>query len=170
MAADMEKQHVTHPFPPVWNADSRVLILGSLPSVQSRKNSFYYGHPQNRFWRMLGAVFAVKAPQTIEEKTAFLLTHRIALWDVIAACDITGSADSAIRNAVPNDIPALLDRCDARGVLLNGKTAAALYEKHFSHLTVPSWVLPSTSPANAAWSLERLTAAWGPVLRKFSVL
>lgn len=160
----MNTQSLNHPFEPVWDADCRVLVLGTFPSVKSRENEFYYGHPQNRFWRMLEAVYQEKRPQTIAEKRALLLRHHIALWDVIARCDITGSADSSIRRAAPNDLPALMARCDIRRVLLNGKTAEKIYLRYWKDLPVPHTVLPSTSPANAACSLEKLTAAWGEAL------
>ena len=155
-----------HPFDPVWDADCRLLILGTFPSVKSRENAFYYGHPQNRFWRVLGAVYYEPAPQTVGEKRAFLLRHHIALWDVIAQCEITGSADSSIRRAVPNDLPGLMARCPIRRILLNGKTAEKIYLKYWKSLDVPHAVLPSTSPANAAWTLERLTGAWTTELGK----
>ncbi|MBQ7519380.1 MAG: DNA-deoxyinosine glycosylase [Clostridia bacterium] len=155
-----------HPFDPVWDADCRLLILGTFPSVKSRENAFYYGHPQNRFWRVLGAVYHEPAPQTVGEKRAFLLRHHIALWDVIAQCEITGSADSSIRRAVPNDLPGLMARCLIRRILLNGKTAEKIYLKYWKALDVPHAVLPSTSPANAAWTLERLRGAWTTELGK----
>ena len=154
-----------HPFDPVWDADCRLLILGTFPSVKSRENAFYYGHPQNRFWRVLGAVYDEPVPETVEEKRAFLLRHHIALWDVIAQCEITGSADSSIRQAVPNDLPGLMTKCPIRRILLNGKTAERIYLKHWNTLPVEHIALPSTSPANAACSLERLTAEWSRALK-----
>lgn len=148
-----------HNIPPVWNEHSRILILGSFPSVRSREGRFFYHHPQNRFWRVLAAVLQCPVPQTIPEKTDFLLRHRIALWDVIAACDITGSGDSSIRNAVPNDLSAI--RAPIGAVFCNGQTAGKLYRKHLQPLTGREAILlPSTSPANAAWSQELLTDAW----------
>ena len=155
-----------HPFDPVWDADCRLLILGTFPSVKSRENCFYYGHPQNRFWRVLGAVYHESAPETVGEKRAFLLRHHIALWDVIAQCEITGSADSSIRQALPNDLPGLMAKCPIERILLNGKTAEKIYLKYWKDLDVPYAVLPSTSPANASWTLERLTAAWAAELGK----
>ena len=155
-----------HPFDPVWDADCRLLILGTFPSVKSRENAFYYGHPQNRFWRVLGAVYDEPVPETVEEKRAFLLRHHIALWDVIAQCEITGSADSSIRQAVPNDLTGLMTKCPIRRILLNGKTADKIYLKYWKALDVPYAVLPSTSPANAAWTLERLSTAWKVELGK----
>ena len=160
----MEREHVLHPFEPVWDPRCRVLVLGSFPSVKSRENAFYYGHPQNRFWRVLGAVYGEAAPQSVDEKRRFLLAHGIALWDVIASCEITGSSDAAIREALPNDLNALLVKCPVKRVLLNGRTAEKLYLKYWQELDVPHVALPSTSPANAAWSLEKLVAAWSEAL------
>lgn len=156
----MEYESHAHPFAPVMDENCRLLILGSFPSVKSRENAFYYGHPQNRFWKVMAAVFADDLPQSVGEKKAFLLRHHVALWDVIASCDIVGSGDSSIKNAVPNDLRMILDAAKIRHVFLNGQTAAKLYKKHLSQYTIPYTVLPSTSPANAAWSLEKLTSEW----------
>lgn len=153
-----------HPFAPVVSQDARVLILGSFPSVRSRLNGFYYGHKQNRFWRLMALLFHEDVPQDIAEKTALLIRHRIALWDVVSACDITGSSDSSLRAEAPNDIPSLVRGTPIKKVLLNGQTAGKLYARYFATLDIPYAVLPSTSPANAAWSLERLKAAWEPHL------
>lgn len=152
---------VSHTFTPVWDERSRILILGSFPSVRSREQGFYYGHPQNRFWKVLAAVTGGSVPQTIEEKRAFLLEQRIAIWDVIDSCEIQGSSDSSIRNVVPSDIAGLLRDSGILRVYVNGGKAAELYEKYTLPVTgIPAVKLPSTSPANAAWSLERLIAAW----------
>lgn len=150
-----------HPFPPLYDAQSRVLILGSFPSVKSREQMFFYGHPQNRFWRVLACVFNAQVPQTIEEKKKFLIKNRIALWDVIASCDIEGSSDSSIKNVRANDLSPILEGADIREIFVNGKTA----EKYYNKYTLPSTgrkalCLPSTSPANAAWSVERLVEEW----------
>ena len=151
-----------HPFLPVWNADSRVLVLGTFPSVQSRANSFYYGHPQNRFWKVLGDVFGQPTPQTVEQKRAFLLANGVALWDVLASCDIIGSADSAIRNPVANDLSPLLKEARIHQIFVNGQTAARFYHRYCEPVTGwPAIALPSTSPANAAWSVQRLAKEWG---------
>ena len=153
--------HVVHPFEPVYDCGSRVLILGSLPSVLSRENRFYYGHPQNRFWRVLAAVFSEAVPQTIEEKTTLMLRNGVALWDAVAACDVAGSSDASIRNVTPTDLARIFDTCRIEAVFANGRTAAKFYDKYQKPLCGrPITVLPSTSPANAAWSTERLTEAW----------
>lgn len=156
----MQYETHAHPFAPVMDENCRVLILGSFPSVKSRENAFYYGHPQNRFWKVLAAILNEDEPKTIEEKKSVLLRHHIALWDVIAHCDIVGSGDSSIKNAVPNDLRVVLDKAQIRHVFLNGQTAAKLYQKHHADLSIAYDVLPSTSPANAQWRLDRLIAAW----------
>lgn len=156
-----EPKYVVHPFPPLYDENSKVLILGSFPSVKSREQKFFYGHPQNRFWRVLAAAFACEVPQTIDEKRAFLLSHGIALWDVIASCEITGSSDSSIKNAAANDLSPILAAADIRQIFVNGKTAEKFYRKYTEPVTGRAAVcLPSTSPANAAWSLARLTEVW----------
>ena len=152
---------IKHPIPPFWDADSKVLILGSFPSVKSRETAFFYGHPQNRFWRICAGVLGKETPVSIAEKKAFLRENHIALWDVISVCDIDGSSDASIKNALANDIRPILCGADIAQIFVNGKTAAALYEKHILPITGRTAItLPSTSPANAAWSLERLTDAW----------
>ena len=152
---------VTHPFDPIWDENSRILILGSFPSVRSRADNFYYGHPQNRFWKVLAGLYAEPIPQTVEEKKAFLLRHGIALWDVISSCEIENSSDVSIRNAEINDLSTIFARADIRAVYTNGKAADKLYRKYHEREAV---CLPSTSPANAAWSLEKLLAAWSIIL------
>lgn len=152
---------VQHEIPPVFDENSRVLVLGSFPSVQSRKAAFFYGHPQNRFWRVMSAVFGEPVPGSIPEKKALLLKHHVALWDVIASCDVTGSSDASIKNVVPNDLSVILEKANITHVFTNGQTAHKLYRKYLANgIDLPETVLPSTSPANAAWSLERLTEAW----------
>lgn len=156
-----EASHITHPIPPFAAAGAKVLILGSFPSVKSRESGFFYGHPQNRFWRVLARVFEDDVPATVDGKKAFLAAHGIALWDVIASCAIEGSADSSIRDVVANDVGALLAQHDIRAVFTNGKTAQALFDRHLApSLGVCATCLPSTSPANAAWNLDRLVEAW----------
>lgn len=156
-----EKESLRHPFPAVYAPDSRILILGSFPSVKSREQKFFYGHPQNRFWRVLAALLGTEVPRSVEEKRAFLLAHRIALWDVIASCEITGSSDASIRNAVPNDLSPMLETASIRQIFTNGGAAHRLYRKYVYPLTGrEDIVLPSTSPANAARSLDALVDAW----------
>ena len=156
-----------HPFPPFFDDNSTVLILGSFPSVRSREEGFFYGHPQNRFWRVLAAVFEeTEAPQTIEQKKMLLDRHHIALWDVAASCEIVGSADSTLRQVKGNDLSVILDHAPIERILLNGKAA----ERYYRALIEPTvgrgaTALPSTSPANAAWSLERLTEAWRAAIK-----
>lgn len=155
---------VDHPIEPVFNENSKILILGSFPSVKSREQMFFYGHPQNRFWKVLGAVFESPVPATVEEKRAFLLSHGIALWDVIASCEITGSSDSSIKNVVPNDLGQIIDRANIERIFVNGKTAEKYYRKYQQKtLGREAVCLPSTSPANASWSMEKLTDAWRAV-------
>ena len=152
---------LNHPIPPVCDGNSRILILGSFPSVKSREQGFFYGHPQNRFWRVLAAVFCDEVPMTVPERRAFLLRHGVALWDVIAACEIEGSADASIRQTAPNDLRPILEGARIEAVFANGQTAGKLYRRYDEpRLGIPARVLPSTSPANAAWSLDRLTEAW----------
>lgn len=156
---------VAHPFGPVVDRGCDILILGSFPSVKSRENAFYYGHPQNRFWRMMAAVLDEETPVSVSQKKAMLLRHGIALWDVIASCDIEGSSDASVRNAVPVDITAVTDIAPIRQVICNGALAGKLYRQHLMPiLGIEAMVLPSTSPANAAWSLPRLIQAWGQAL------
>ena len=157
---------VIHPFPPVVDEGCRLLILGSFPSVKSREEGFFYGHPQNRFWRVLAAVFQEDVPITMAEKKALLLRHRIALWDVIASCEIRGSSDSSIRDAVPVEIEQIISIARIEGVICNGALAGKLYQRHLRRITgLDAMVLPSTSPANAAWSLPRQVEAWRPFLQ-----
>ena len=158
-------ERVTQEFAPVCDADCKVLILGTAPSRKSREVGFYYGHPQNRFWKMLAAVTGEEVPKSIEEKKALLLRNHIALHDVIHSCDIIGSSDSSIRNVEPADLERILAVTGEVTVLCNGGTSYKLYRKYQEkRLGIPAVQLPSTSPANAAWSLERLTEAWGAVL------
>lgn len=156
-----EYQHICHTFEPVYNERSEILILGSLPSVKSREQGFYYGHPQNRFWKVLAAVLSCPVPTAIEEKKSMLLKNHIALWDVIESCDIIGSSDSSIKNVVPADIGSILSKTKIDRIFANGKKAESLYQKYIYPKTkVPVTALPSTSPANAACSLEKLIAMW----------
>ncbi len=152
---------LSHPFPPVIDAHCRTLILGSFPSVKSREQGFFYSHPQNRFWRMLATVYGEDIPASIPEKETMLLRHHLALWDVIASCEITGSSDASIRNAVPVDIAQITAVAPIERVICNGALAGKLYRRHLLPLLgMEPLIFPSTSPANAAWSLDRLVQAW----------
>jgi hypoxanthine-DNA glycosylase len=163
----MEYEHIVHSFEPVYDKDSEILILGTLPSVKSRENNFYYGHKQNRFWKVLATLLKEPVPDTIEEKKAMLLAHRIALWDVIQSCDIKGSSDSSIKNVQPTDIGMILEKTNITRIYANGNKAGQLYKRYQFPVTgIEAMVLPSTSPANAAWSLERLCEAWYVILEQ----
>ena len=158
------KQRLNHPFGPLYDENSRVLILGSFPSVKSREQSFFYGHPQNRFWKVVSGIFEQPVPQTIEEKKQLILGNRLALWDSIASCEITGSSDSSIRNAQANDIRIILDSCNIERIYCNGRKSHELYKKYIEPQTGREAVcLPSTSPANAQWTLERLIEEWSVI-------
>ena len=155
-------------FAPVFDENSRILILGSMPSVKSLEQGFYYGHPQNRFWKILGEIVGEKFPEDIPGKKEMLAKYGIALFDVIAACEITGSSDSSIRNAVPNDLTPILVAANIRQIFTNGKTADRMYRKYCEKQTGRNAVcLPSTSPANAAWSLDRLIDEWKRAIEPF---
>ncbi len=155
---------IVHPIQPVFDRDSRILILGSFPSVKSRETGFFYGHPQNRFWKVVSSVFGETEPHDIGEKKAFLLRNHIAVWDVIGSCDIEGSSDSSIRNVIPNDLGIILNTADIRDIYVNGKTAFKYYQKYTQAVTGRQAVcLPSTSPANAAWNIERLISEWSQI-------
>ena len=162
-------EQVTHPIAPVYDKQSKILILGSFPSVKSRETAFFYGHPQNRFWRVVSGVLGVSCPKTVEEKRSMLLASRIALWDVIASCCIEGSSDSSIRDVVPTDLGVILRAAKIDAVFCNGQTAYRLYERYqLAQTGLPATVLPSTSPANAAYSVERLTESWRVLLPALS--
>ncbi len=162
----MERRLLEHGFGPFYRENSRVLILGSFPSVRSREEGFYYGHRQNRFWKVLSAVFGEAVPETVLEKQALLVRTRVALYDVVERCSIVGSSDASIREAVPTDLTEILTGTQVGGrIFVNGKTALRLWERY----QYPRWrcravCLPSTSPANAAWREERLTEAWKTAL------
>ncbi|MCQ4638101.1 DNA-deoxyinosine glycosylase [Anaerovorax odorimutans] len=150
-----------HNIPPVWDARSQILVLGSFPSVKSREAQFFYGHPQNRFWRVLSGVLDQPVPETIPQKKEFLLENHIAVWDVIASCEIEGSSDSTIRNVVPNDLAHILDHAPIAQIYCNGAKSYDLYRKYCQPCSGrPAVKLPSTSPANAAYSLSRLLESW----------
>lgn len=152
---------IKHPIQPVYDKNSRILILGSFPSVKSRENMFFYGHKQNRFWRVLSEIFEYPLPKTVDEKRSFLLSSHIALWDVIATCEITGSSDTSIKNVVPNDLSEILACANIERIFLNGKTAEKYYNLYFRDtINIEAICLPSTSPANAIYSLDRLLESW----------
>lgn len=165
-------QQVTHTFPALFDADCKILILGSVPSVKSREQNFYYGHPQNRFWKILAACFNAPLPTTIEEKTAFAKAHGIALYDVVERCLIIGSSDASIQDVVPTDLSIILNETGNIPIFGNGAAACKLYgkyqEKSVGYPIIP---LPSSSPANAAWTLDKLISTWSgtilPHLGKF---
>lgn len=158
-------QHIEHGFEPVFDGRSRVLVLGSFPSVLSRVNDFYYGNPQNRFWRVMAHVLGEPVPQDIPAKRSMLLAHRLALWDVIQSCDIKGSSDASIKNVAATDVARITCFSPIEAVVCNGATAGRLYRRWLEPACgMPALTLPSTSPANAAWSLERLCEAWGEAL------
>lgn len=157
----MELKRQNHEFPPVYDGNSEILILGSFPSVKSREMQFFYGHPQNRFWKVVAQVLEEPVPQTIPGKKEMLLKHHIALWDVIASCDIAGSSDSSIRNVVPNDLAYIIGRSRIKKIYANGAKSKQLYDKYLAaQLGIEAVQLPSTSPANAAYSVERLLEYW----------
>lgn len=158
-------EHIIHSIEPVFDAESRVLILGTMPSPKSREVQFYYGHPQNRFWRVLAAVLGEELPQSVPEKKAMLLRHRIALWDVLAECEITGASDSSIRNPVANDLSVILGHAPVQAVFTTGATAWKLYTRlQKPHTGIEAVRLPSTSPANCAVKMEALTEAYKAIL------
>ena len=156
-----EYKTLEHTFDPIYDKNSKILILGSFPSVKSRENNFYYGHPQNRYWKVLAAVLGVEVPQTPEEKTEMLLGHNIAIWDVIHSCSIIGSSDTSIKDVVVNDFSEILGNSRVEAIYVNGGKAYELYHKYAEKQTgIKAIKLPSTSPANAAWKLERLIDSW----------
>ena len=157
----MEYQSLKHTFEPVFDAESKILILGSFPSVKSRENNFFYGHPQNRFWKVMANVLEWKVPVTIEEKKEMLLENHVAVWDVIASCSIQGSSDTSIKDVVVNDFSKILEKSKVERIYVNGGKAYELYHKYAEKATgIKAVKLPSTSPANAAWNLEKLTVIW----------
>ncbi|MFQ9510607.1 MAG: DNA-deoxyinosine glycosylase [Lachnospiraceae bacterium] len=154
-------EHVKHTFEPIFDQNSKILILGTFPSVKSREGDFYYGHPRNRFWLVLANILRVETPETIDEKKKMLLEGKVAIWDVIESCDIKGSSDSSIRNVVPADINKILNKAPIVQIYANGEKAFQLYMKYcFADTKRDIIKLPSTSPANAAWSIDRLIARW----------
>ena len=156
-----EPQKIIHPIPPLYDENCCILILGSFPSVKSREAMFFYGHPQNRFWKLIARLFDEAVPQTVDEKRELALKHHIAMWDTIHSCTITGSSDSSIRDVVPNDLSVILDNSKAKQIFCNGTASYNLYMKYIYPSTgIKAVKLPSTSPANAAFNIDRLAGEW----------
>lgn len=160
-------QHVKHTFEPIYDENSKILILGSLPSVKSREQGFYYGHPQNRFWKILARLLEWEEPNTIGEKKKLLLQNSIAIWDVLKSCDIIGSSDSSIKNPMPADIPGLLKKTNIKKIYVNGTTAGKYYKKYILPLTgIEAVILQSTSPLNCRYTMDKLTENWSVILQE----
>ena len=160
-------EYAVHEIPPVWDNNSKILILGSFPSVKSREGNFFYNHPQNRFWKVMAAVWNCPVPQEIEEKKKMLLENHVAVWDVIASCQIEGSSDSSIKDVMPNDISVILKQAPGEKIFTNGATAWKMYNRYIKLVAGREAIkLPSTSPANAAWSLDRLVEEWNRLIRE----
>ncbi len=158
---DDRYMHIEHPIKPLYDAESRILILGSFPSVKSREVMFFYGHPQNRYWRLIAEILGEEKPETVEEKAAMMHKYHIAMWDVIGSCDIIGSSDTSIKNVKANDLGEILNNSKITRIYVNGGTAEKFYKKYTEKVTgIKAVRLPSTSPANAAWQMERLKEAW----------
>lgn len=151
------EQTIIHPFPPIYNSESRILILGSFPSTASRAREFYYGHPRNRFWPLLAALLNEPEPYTIEEKKQLLLNHRIALYDAVSSCAVDNSADASIHAVVPADLSGIFQTAAIQAVFANGNKAHEVCTKQIG---IPAVKLPSTSPANARFRFDDLLAAW----------
>ena len=152
---------IVHPIPPLFDKNSKTLILGSFPSVKSREAAFFYGHPQNRFWSVLAKIYRIQKPETVEEKKKLVLENSLALWDVIASCEIIGSSDSSISDVTANDLSIIINNSKIERIFVNGKTAEKYYNKYtYPKTGIKAVCLPSTSPANAAWNIERLVEAW----------
>ena len=160
-------QRISHPFAPLFDENSRILILGSFPSVKSREQQFYYGHPRNRFWPVIAALYGQKPPETVQEKRELILSHGLALWDSIASCVITGSSDASIKEVQANDLRVILDHSPVSHIFCNGKVSWQQYEKYIRPVIGrEAGCLPSTSPANAQWKLEKLIGAWSVILQE----
>ncbi|AVQ17117.1 hypothetical protein FSBG_00501 [Fusobacterium gonidiaformans 3-1-5R] len=154
-------ERIVHPFPAFYQKNSTILILGSFPSVKSREENFFYGHLQNRFWKMLAKIFEEEFPETQEQKKKLLKRHKIALWDVIHSCKIKGSSDSSIQDVIPNDLTEILRESPIQKIICNGGTSYKYYKKYQEKILGKEAILmPSTSPANAGYSLERLVEIW----------
>lgn len=162
---NIASRHI-HPVSPIFSESSRILILGSFPSPKSREGNFFYHHPQNRFWKVISAVTGSSEPKSIEQKKSLIIENNLALWDVIKSCTIVGASDSSIRDVVAADLSIIFDSASIEKVYANGGTAYRLYMKHiFPKFAHPIIKLPSTSPANAKWGLEKLIEAWSVILQ-----
>jgi len=162
----MDREWLVHPFAPLFNGNSEALILGSFPSVKSREQQFFYGHPQNRFWRVIAALCKQEVPETIDQKKALILDHKLALWDTVGSCEVAGSSDASIRNVKANDLSIILEHSPIRQIYCNGKTSWQYYRKLIQPVIGREAVcLPSTSPANAQWTMERLIESWSVVFQ-----
>ena len=160
----METKNIVHPFPPLFDKNSSTLILGSFPSVKSRENMFFYGHPQNRFWKVIAALFNERVPETVDEKKKLILGNALALWDSIHSCTVTGSSDSSVKDVVPNDISIIINEKKKKRIFCNGALSYKMYKKYiYPSTNIEAVKLPSTSPANAAYSLERLISEWDKI-------
>ena len=160
-----EATTIVHPIAPTYDELSRILILGSFPSVKTREMKYFYGHPQNRFWKVVAALYKEDVPKTVEERHSFLLRNHIAVWDSIYQCSIIGSSDSSIKDVVPTDLSPILNTANIETIYCNGNKSWEMYHKYIEPVTGrPAVVLPSTSPANAAWTLDRLIEAWSVIL------
>lgn len=165
MRNNTEYTHVTHEFPPLYDKNSKILILGSVPSPKSREQGFYYGHPNNRFWKVMAAVLGASVPETVEDKKVLMLSHQIALWDSIEECDIIGASDSSVRNPVPTDIPFLLERTEIEKIYTTGNASYKYYTMfNYPKTGIAAVKLPSTSPANCAVSFEKLIEAYRVII------
>ena len=161
----MNPEKQKHTISPIFSENSKILILGSFPSVKSREVGFFYGHPQNRFWKVLSKLFESTLPITVEEKKALLINNRVALWDVVESCTVEGSSDLSIKNVVPNDIARILTLSEITAVFTNGKTASDLYRKYvMPSIELEDIRLPSTSPANAPFGFDKLCDNWKIIL------
>ncbi|MCR8968405.1 DNA-deoxyinosine glycosylase [Facklamia sp. 7083-14-GEN3] len=159
-------QTIKHPLQPLYNEDSQILILGSFPSVKTRQYGFFYGHPQNRFWPLMGNLFKVELSTNIEERRNFLLKHRISVYDSIYQCDIVGSSDASIKNVIPSDLKVIFDKASIQQVFCNGATSYKYYQKYHAKETgIKGIKLPSTSPANARFRLDDLALEWKEILK-----
>ncbi|MBS6642285.1 MAG: DNA-deoxyinosine glycosylase [Clostridiaceae bacterium] len=156
---------VHHQFAPIYDTESKILILGTIPSPKSREQGFYYGHPRNRFWKVLSDILNEPMPATIEDKITMVKKHHIALWDVLASCEIQGADDASIKNPVPNDMDIILKRARIQRIYTTGSKATALYKKYcYPETGIPSVMLPSTSPANCRMQYEQLKQEYSRII------